>query len=364
MIPKGTSHGPELPAEPPHPLRHPAGRPRPGQPGAGGRRVECDRWATTVRRPSAGAMTVGSRCVVALLRASRPVGQAPGNPPRGGARQSACFPHTREPHRTRVPSLGGARSEPYSERQRSPTVPVVPGRIATAAVPATGAWRSPAASPCVGPFQLKSFEPWPVKSPPLLPTAARTTAGPLSRIPASRRSPISHATPTPGLPAPPLNLTPTLQPDPVSASASALATSHPVPTRTMRTARTSPTPLPQPLRTRSPRLRRPPVPPCPPPAPAGRVGQVGPGCSAAPARSAAPTTAATPTPTPTPALLLPLPLGQTVPLSAPPTRTLLPVGRGAARSVAPLNVTSQEATPPDPRRTPSSDHDPVLRRTR
>ncbi|RAJ43230.1 hypothetical protein K353_02254 [Kitasatospora sp. SolWspMP-SS2h] len=297
-------------------------------------------------------MTVGSRCVVALLRASRPVGQAPGNTPRGGARQSACFPHKREPHRTRVPSLGGARSEPYSERQRSPTVPVVPGRIATAAVPATGAWRSPAASPCVGPFQLKSFEPWPVKSLPLLPTAARTTAGQLSRIPAFRRSPISHVTPTPGLPTPPPSLPPNLQLDPVSASASPPATSHPVPTQTTRTARTSPTPLPQPLRTRSPRLRRPSVPPCPPPAPAGRVGQVGPDCSAAPP------TAATPTLAPA------LPLGRTVPLSPPPTRTLLPVGRGAARSVGPLHVTPQETTPPDLRRTPSSDHDPVLRRTR
>lgn len=157
---------------------------------------------TAVHRPRTGAMTVGSRCVGALLRTPRVVGQAPGNPPRGGARRSACFPHTREPDRTRAPSLGGARSEPYSERHRSPTVVVVRGRIATAAVPATGTGRSAVASPCVGPFQLKSFEPWPVKSLPLLPTAARPTARPLSGTRAPRRPPITHAPRTPGLPIP------------------------------------------------------------------------------------------------------------------------------------------------------------------
>lgn len=173
-----------------------AGRVRTGrEPGA----IET---TTTVHRPRTGAMTVGSRCVGALLRTSRVVGQAPGNPPRGGARRSASFPHTREPDRTRAPSLGGARSEPYSERHRSPTVVVVRGRIATATVPATGTGRSAVASPWVGPFQLKSFEPWPVKSLPLLPTAARPTAGPLSKTRAPRRPPITHAPRTPGLPTP------------------------------------------------------------------------------------------------------------------------------------------------------------------
>ncbi|RPE34662.1 hypothetical protein EDD38_2989 [Kitasatospora cineracea] len=184
-----------------------AGRARTGSgPGAGRVRTGCGPGAiettTAVHRPRAGAMTVGSRCVGALLRTSRVVGQAPGNPPRGGARRSASFPHTREPDRTRAPSLGGARSEPYSERHRSPTVVVVRGRIATAAVPATGTGRSAVASPCVGPFQLKSFEPWPVKSLPLLPTAARPTAGPLSGTRVPRRPPITHAPRTPGLPTP------------------------------------------------------------------------------------------------------------------------------------------------------------------
>jgi len=96
------------------------------------------------------------------------------------------------------PSLGGGRPEPYSERHRSPTVVVVPGRIPTAAVPGTRAGRSAVASPRVGPLQLKSFEPWPVMSLPLLPTAARTTAGPSSRASAFRRSPVHRAARTSG----------------------------------------------------------------------------------------------------------------------------------------------------------------------
>lgn len=155
----------------------------------------------TVRphHPRAGAISRDdSRITLCACPVARTAGRRSSSmePAAEGARTPACdSPTSGNLVVLRAAPLGAAHSAPYSERHRSPTVVVVSERSATSVVPPPGPRRCAAVSPCAGPSRLKSFEPWLVKSLPVLPTAVRGTTGPLSDSPAPRRRPIRHAAP-------------------------------------------------------------------------------------------------------------------------------------------------------------------------